>query len=393
MGRNGSNKFILIFILLLVVLLVLIIMLIRELKVSTSTSSKNVTAAVDEDHIIDNVLEKNNCKFIDQEVGNKVYLEFPGDLYNSDGSSNEQYFEKLVKDIIPIFNSDFQLFDNKKGIKISVVYDYNLKDYTITYNDRENFYAKTNGKSYIDVDNVKFANGNMRIFAKDYYLERLTMGDMFLSSIKDKLGEGVERENKYFDYLDGTISIRTSPNDAVKNIIFKKGYKGSKITDKITMDTPLTEIYENFPDVDFGSLDKGYLGYRIREFYVYFYNDEISFQTYAYHNNTAFERVLSRYIENNNLNEFVKNLTSNWKNYDSFKYDEEAQTVYLLYSSRGVEINIKNNDSKGITLYSNYCFTDQTKSFVKNGYVSLNSEEDLINIIETKRRNNTLELY
>lgn len=395
MDSNHNSKFIIIFIVLLLLLLGLIFLLIRELQVTADNAQKEIVAAVDEDNSVENILINNNCELLRRDISNRIAVNFPLDLYNTDGTSNELYFEKLVSELIPVINSDFTLVDNSKSIKISIVYDYTLKEYTIMYNDVENFYANTDGKSYIAVDTVEITRGTM-LYEQDYYLSYLIIQGCYFSSIKDKLGEGVEKSNKYVDYLDGTLSIRTAPNDAVKNMVFKKGYKtpvGTEIMNKVTMDTPLSEIYQNFPRPDFGSVDKGYLGYRSTDFYVYYYGDEISIQTYAYHNNVDFEKILLKYVDNKNLDEFVTNLTKTWKNYDSFKYDKEEGNVYLLYSSRGVEINIKNNNPKGITLYNNYYFTDKTKSLVKNGYVTLNSEEDLINIIETERRNNTLQLY
>ena len=150
----------------------------------------------------------------------------------------------------------------------------------------------------------------------------------------------------------------------------------------------LHEIAESEKNYDFVSVDKGYLGYRHNEFYLFFYEDEVSAYTYSYKRNTVFEDYLKEYIETKDLDRFVKNLSIDWLAYDSFEYDEETQCAHILYSTRGVEIDIKDNNPKGITLYNNYYLTELTKKYVKNGYISLNPYEDLVEKTEIERRNN-----
>ena len=74
--------------------------------------------------------------------------------------------------------------------------------------------------------------------------------------------------------------------------------------------------------------------------------------------------------------------------YDSFEYDEETQTAKIMYSTRGVDINIVNNDPKGITFYNNYYLTDYIKGLVKTGVVSFEPDVDLIEKVELERRKN-----
>ena len=387
---NNKSSFILIFIALLFVLLCIIIsLLIQSYKENAQQSG--ISTAVSEDTKINDILEKYKCELSEQD-NNTLYLIFPNDLYNENGSSNKEYFEELINALIPFFpDRNFNLIDNEKQITISIIYDYQTKDHLIEYNGISGFYSKTDGKSYVAVDNVKIVNGT-KIFKKDQYLEAVYINDEYFSIIADSLGEGVETKNNYVDYFNGTLSIRVAPNNAVKNMIFRDGYKGGEITSGVTMDTSLREIYEKYPNPSFGNVDKGYLGYRSDEFYVYYYDDEISIQTYGYNDNYRFENILEKYINDGDLDDFVSTLTREWKNYDSFRYDKENQSAYILYANRGVEINIVNNNSKGITLYNNYFFTDKTKEYVKKGFITLKNEDDLIDIIESKRRNNTLEL-
>ena len=64
--------------------------------------------------------------------------------------------------------------------------------------------------------------------------------------------------------------------------------------------------------------------------------------------------------------------------YDYLEYDKDTQSAKILYSTRGIDINIKNNDPRGITFYNNYYLTDYTKSLIKTGVVSFEPDKDLI---------------
>ena len=74
--------------------------------------------------------------------------------------------------------------------------------------------------------------------------------------------------------------------------------------------------------------------------------------------------------------------------YDYFEYDSESDSAEILYSTRGIHIKIENNNPKGITFYSNYYFTDYTKSLVKKGVVSFEPDRDLVEKTELERRKN-----
>ena len=79
-------------------------------------------------------------------------------------------------------------------------------------------------------------------------------------------------------------------------------------------------------------------------------------------------------------------IKSNYKVYDSLEYDSEIKKAHIVFSNRGIEIDIKDNNPKGITLYSNYLFSETSKRFVREGLINLNSHEDLVNKMEVDRR-------
>ena len=71
--------------------------------------------------------------------------------------------------------------------------------------------------------------------------------------------------------------------------------------------------------------------------------------------------------------------------YDVLEYDKDIKKATMIFPTRGIEIKIEDNNPKGITLYSNYYFTDMTKEMVKNGKISY-STDDLVEKYEIQRR-------
>lgn len=386
---KNKSKIILFFLILLFCLMGIMIFLL--FKIDYYQKSQNEQIAVDittvqEPQTVKEVIEKYDSEYIKQEKKN-IYVIFSKDLYNDDGSTNKKYFENIVNDLEPFFEEySFKIIDEKNKIEIYARYNYETKDYSILINNIEDFYSKTDGDSYVKVETTEISKGTSFAIT-DKFLTTLRLKKNKLSAIKDDLGEGKDLGNGYTSYQNGTIKIRTVPTGGVKNIIFSKDYKDN-ITYKLNMNMSLDEIAETEKNYDFGSVDKGYLGYRHNEFYLFFYRDEVSVYTYSYKRNTVFEEYLEEYIETKDLDRFIKNLCVDWLAYDSFEYDEETQCAHILYSTRGVEIDIKDNDPKGITLYNNYYLTELTKKYVKNGYISFNPYEDLVEKTEIERRKN-----
>ena len=216
------------------------------------------------------------------------------------------------------------------------------------------------------------------------FLELLRIKNMYLSSIEEYLDDEKILDNGYVSYNSDKLRLKISPNKSVMNIIFTENYNGSILID-VDRGEDLTQVYEKHSDNTFGSLSDGYLGYRNGDFYYFFYKDEVSIYGYSYSKNEVFEELLEKYLEDKDLGSFVNTLADRTLSYDTFEYDEEIKKATLIFPTRGIEIKIEDNDPKGITLYSNYYFTDTTKKMVKNGLISY-STEDLVAKYETQRR-------
>lgn len=358
----------------------------NDLQTQNIISNNIDVSIVSEPTTIEDILKEHDAEFISQDVST-IYATFGEDLYNEDGNSNESYFIDLIEDLKQFFEkTSFELKDEEKDIDISVKYDPLSEDYEIVYNNIENFYKQTNGDDYVNVETTSIIDASV-IFMHNGYLEKLILNNMYFSSIEEYLTESKELDDGYISYPEQKLKVKLAPNKTVQNIIFFDEYEG-KILSDVTLGMSLSEILELHPDNSSGSLEDGYLGYRNGDLYYFFYPDEVSIYGYSYSKNENFEKLLKAYLEDKDLDKFVKGLQNKLKVYDEFEYDSEIKKLYMTFPTRGIEIDIEDNDSKGITLYSNYYFTEYTKKMVKDGLITLNSKEDLVLKYESARRAN-----
>lgn len=389
MKKNKTKKKLVlaIFILFFCLLCLLCIVKNIENKINRDISTEESTIIEEIPKNPEEVMEKYDSKHIDKsDEDNIIYATLAKDLYNEDGSSNEKFIKELVDDLIPFYyNEDFSIIDNNRKITIDGKYNQESDSYDIIINGVEEFYDNTDGDDYIAVQNSKIVKGT-NFTVREYFLNKLESYGGYFSNIESELGEGIELSNGYTSYKDGLIKVRTVDTGAVRNIVYDNDYE-TYYTNKIKNGMSLREIEEYEPDYDFGSVDEGFLGYRQFSFYIFFYPEEVSVYSYAYRENEKFEWILSEYLEDGNLEQFVDRIKKKWKVYDKLEYNSDTQSAYILISTRGVEIDIKNNNPKGIKLYSNYYFTDYTRQLVKNGKISFEADTDLVNEVEKERRN------
>ena len=319
---------IMIAIILLLFLLFLLIYSLVLLNKEQELNNSSTANIVSEPKTTQDVIERYNGKYVKEE-NKKIYVIFSKDLFDENGESNENYFNNIIRDLKPFYkNQSFEIIDEEKDININVKYNEN-EDYAVTINNIENFFKMINGKSYVEVERTHITDDSS-IIVTNSYLNKLLMNSMYLSEIKEELGEGKELKDGYTSYQNGTIKIRTVPTKAVRNIIFSEDYEGN-ITSKINSRMSLTEINNINSKNAFGSIQDGYLGYKEGNFYLFFYNDEISVYSYSYKYNKDFEELLSQYIETKDLDTFVNKLINKWKVYDYYEYDEKEKNAYILY--------------------------------------------------------------
>lgn len=383
----NNSKRIIIFLMLifLLVLLCILSITIIILKNEESTISTPVNNSISEimPKTVKDVIEDHDSEYISQD-GNKVYSILAKNLYDENGNSNEDFIRSLVNDLDEFFlNRSFYIIDEEKKITIYAKRLTNNEDIDIIINDIENFYEETDGRDYLAVENSKIVEAS-NLLMSNPYLERLEINNMYFKYIEKYLTNGRELDNGYIVYVDQQIKLKIFPNKSVCNIIFMEDYE-DKILYNLSLENRLSEIAEMYDDYVFGGLDKGYLGYRSGNFYYFFYENEASIYPYSYVENTIFETLLTNYIETKDLDDFVNKLTMSFKAYCDFEYDSDIQRLFISYPTRGIKIDIKDNNPQGITLYSNYCFSETTKQLVKSGKIQYN-KNDYVNEYEQMRK-------
>lgn len=388
--KNKKNKktiiikiLIIIFFILLILCEILLKKANNEVKENSTQNTANIIAT-EKPKNIKNIIEKYNSNYLSRN-SDKIYVEFEKDLYDDNANSNKEYFESLIKELSDtkeLKEKSYYLIDKDKDIKIHIKQD--GETYDIKYNDKEDFYNEIDGKEYSGIEKVEIVEQReITVLAEE--LRDLTSGNMFFRKIKDKVGTGIELENGYTSFYDGALILKIL-NGKVRNAVFTKKYTDEIVT-RVTVGMTIDEIKEKLKTVPSKEDTKyGYILYRTSELYIFFYEDEVSAYGYTYDENTFFENYLEQYLEDKDFNSFIQKVTGKYTMYNKNEYDLENKYAHITYPSLGIEINIENNNPKGITLYNNYYFTEKTKEFVKDGKISVNTDEDLLELMEKTRR-------
>lgn len=384
MNRKKQTAIIFALIILLTILIIILysMLMIEEKNNQTNDVKVGIVKESKEPTSIKEVLEKYNSKVI-SDSEEKIYVEFEKDLYDEKGKSNEDYFNKIIKESEKFVKNTVKIIDEEKKIVIELKLN-DKEEYSSTINTKQEFFEETDGEDYTAIEKTEIVKAtNMPITSPE--LQAIVISNMKTNKATS-LGKKTSDEGDYEVYQDGDIKLKRYEfsSGRVKNMIFSKEY-GSTIMSGVSKDYTLEEILDRYKEPAFGSIRDGYLGYRTPDVYVYFYKDEVSVYGYTYKFQVDFEEKLETYLQDKDLKTFARGLAITMDNYYEYKFNEEEQSLYISYPGRGIEIDIKNNDPKGITLYNNYYLTERTKSFLKQGIISINPDEDYIDKIEKER--------
>lgn len=377
-----KNKVIGIIIFLLVILLITLLMLLTTLKKEEENPNIQIPEVVSKPTTVEEVLNKHDIDYTERKRKD-LYVNFEKDLFDENGNSNEEYFNSVIEELNPYFEDYYTLIDEEKNIKIRV----NIETGTIIINNKENFFKETNGNSYSKVDTIKIVERENMIINDDTLSNMSFKGMYITDAVKEDLGpeDEVQNDEKYISYQNGNIKVsKYEISNRIRNIIYSREY-GQDVMYGVGINDSLGTIAEKHPTIAFGSVREGFLGYRTTDVYIFFYNDEISIYGYSYMERSDLEEYLEEYLNTKDLEAFAIKMIAGYDNYYEYAYDAEAKNLYMSYPSLGFIIDIKNNDSTGITFYQNCYMTDKMKQFVKDGLISLNPDVDLIEQAERKR--------
>ena len=382
MKMNGSQKIISIILICLVIVLITLVY-INSLDIVEDETVNQVETVVKEKETLSEILAKYDVEYIKRDA-NKIYVTFNFQLYNEDGSSNELKLNNLLNELTNYFKSTYYIINEKNGIDIKVFYSQNVGA-EIFINNKKDFFEETDGKTYYDVNNIKNTLLT-NVYVVEDALSYITMKSLRYSDLVDRIGEPIGTDEEgYLLFDDGDIRVSKYENaNMVRNMIYSGKYLNSFVS-KITEGYSLKKVVEVYGEPAFGSIDEGYVGYRTTEFYLFFYEDEISVYGYGYTSNIQFEKILQEYTLDYDIEKLSSTIRAMWRGYHKYEMDVENKKLYLTYPSRGVEIKIDSMDVTGITFYSNYYYSDGLINKIKNGDYTLKADEDFIHIVELER--------
>ena len=301
-----------------------------------------------------------------------IYVNFPYNLYEGE-ISKEIYFKNFYEKIARITNfKSFRLIDSNRKITIEIKCE-NGKIKEVKINGETDYYQKTLSAKSKD-NMLEFETKEFKINSPE--LQSLINNNWVTANAS--LGTPESKFYKYDVYFDEGYEIRTIQGKTF-NIVFNKkygndvieGYKPGDDFEKIK--TSLGTPYEN----------KNMIEYKTKDFYVIFSNEEISIYPNRRNDYTEFEKLVEKYNEKQEINDFIYELTDIWPDYDI--YNNDNNYVELYYTLKGVKISFSSRDSEGIQIYENYKGDLKTNTEdYKNVYYKL--DQNLMLEAESERR-------
>jgi len=334
---------------------------------------------------IEEILEKYRVILIEN-TGVKIYVEFPNGYYDDNGKSYSSYFYNLLDEISELdaykYRSYF-LIDENKGMEIEARYSRETQKHIYIFNDLEDFYKVTDGKTYSQIENASIVKEQYAAIVTDE--TKILIGtNFFVKNIKNRLGEPTGQHGEYNVYKDGAILARIV-NGKVRNLIYTEDYD-QPVVNRYKVGTDLETIYKTYGSAATqGSPQEHYLLYRTEYTYNFIYDNEVSIWPFTYEVDQPFESYVKEYVEDRDLEKFYNKVTNRWTNYLRNEVDFEFGEVHLSYPSMGVMIDIRGNDPAGIKIYNNCCFSTDIKNLLRNKVLTFVNEDALINAEQERR--------
>ncbi len=361
--------------------------------------------------IITNNFQSSEKKSVDDFKNVKEIAEYYGCIYNSMTNSEEEGFDKDINLIFsenPITNEgasnkykynsilgaiaakmdkkNFRVLDETRDMIVRVYFLQDSQTYTI---NNDSYYFEHVASKY-SMENELIENITNVTINSDQLWQIITnnwrTGNLNLGTIDSTV-------NKYDIYFDEGYKIRKI-NGQVYNIVFTNKYNGLVVNNLRTNNTLEniesvlgTPTYSN--DLE-ANVDL--IGYKTQSFYIFFTGEEIS----IYPNKEAdkqeeFAELVTTYIEDKNVQEFLSKLTDTWPDYSDYtKYEGYVDIKYPL---RGVEVELSQNNVVQVKCYNNYNGKVTNELTIQNikenkeipQCITIASNQNLVNLAEVYR--------
>ena len=344
--------------------------------------------AINEFTSVKEIIEFSSSKYLGEEecdetgYSTKHNVVFRYNLFENN-VSQERFFVAIINRISYFYkyNKNYILNDEKNGINIKV--KCNGEETTkIIINGEENYYLKHSNK--ISEKNSK----------TNEYIDLSIDADAIKETIKNDwnydetiYGSKDSEFNKYNLFWDEGISVRKIQKQ-VYNIIFDKKYTDS-VVGNIEVDFDFDKIIEKLGKPSFGEKTSNCIGYKTKDFYVFFVKNmingnEISIYRNEENNNENFENILEKYIKGeSDIKDFMNKLTDLWPNYASYEYSNNY--LKICYPDKGIKIEYGDDTENGICIYENYKKSDYIQKLLDSGDVISKLDQSLFYEFELDR--------
>ena len=329
----------------LIVLLILISIALRF--INLDIKKKNVIYT--DIKTVEDVLNFYKCKYISETISKlddydtDINLIFKNNLYEND-ISNEKVFTAIIKDIARVLKyNSFRMIDNEKEIEIKVLCQ-NGKINTIIINDIEDYFiymdSQIDLKKYEEIKTI-----DLSVESKE--IQELINNDWKSDSY---LGTRESIFDGYYEYFDEGIKAKTV-SGKIFNIIFTEKYN-QNVVDGIYPGMEFSSIKNILGNPSFEDEERKIIGYKGKNIYVFFYNDEISIYKNIDTDTKDFFELVDKFLDDKlDLLDFMNELTYMWPDYSEYEYDENG--AFISYPLKGIEIKIGQEGTNGIIIYNN----------------------------------------
>ena len=351
-------------IILAAIMVILIIFFIAFSNIKNDNSPKEYSSI----QTVQDVVEYYGSKYISQD-----YSEEPGYLIDINvvfkvapyveetDEVNREYYENILEDIAKVLSyRSYIVIDDENSLFIRVKCgDGILKE--IIINDISDYFtyieSELSMKTYKEIKNKE-------ISVTSELLNNIIQSEW---DSNFDFGEKNSRFNNYELFLNQGIKVRRI-QDKIYNIIFTDRYVGD-IVEGVSTSTSNSEIISKYGDPTFEDEENGIIGYKTKNFYIFFEEDEISvYRVYSGKINDFFklaDNILVKGYKTKELLNFMNELTYMWKDYETYYYS--GSEVFLSYPHKGIEIKINYDNENGILIYNNVkCDFTQVENHLKD---------------------------
>lgn len=399
MPKKRNIKKILIIALILLAAIIIVRTLVVQAIERANMETKVYTSVTDFKSIKE-IAEYMGCTYIKQEKSTSeaydtdIYLKFKYALY-TDEVSNEEYYYRMIALMLGYLNyQNIRLIDQENDVVIAVQADSQEQEITnLLINGKTNYFATQEALKSIEQYQT-FDIAEIEVQAQELK-ELISKG-----WVTKEVSFGTKESNfdDYDIYFEEGIEVKTI-NKKVFNIVFTEKYE-KEVVNGIKVNTSFEEIkkilgtptfsHENY--VENRQKDIGYIGYKGKDIYIFFSENEISiYRVEKTDTTTGLADAIKTFNQDAELRAFISKITDMWADYDFYGYDDN--NLILKYSLRGIKIAFTPSES-GVYVYNNYNgyiadgvtveeITDNTELIPKN--VNMQIDEDLVDLYEENR--------